>query len=88
MSFNKICRVGLRLSINQIGNIALLPYLNRFGFVCGDVRITHRRKQVPQHLWVWMRKLDKLEAIRSGWIFLTDRGAWRSVWKRSQGYLL
>ena len=73
MVSNEIGSMSVWLRIDQIGDIALLPQFDRFGFMCRNVRVAHRRKKVSQHLRFRMSKLDKLKTIGSGRILVTDR---------------
>ena len=44
MLLNEVGRMRVRLGIDQIRDIALLPQFNGFGFMSRNMRVAHRRK--------------------------------------------
>ena len=83
MSFDKFRGMRIGIGIDQIGDVALLPQLDGFGFMVGNMRVAHGIKQVAEDLGIRVGVFDKLEAIGSSWILCADRCAGRIVWKGS-----
>ena len=80
---DKPARVAVRLGIDDVGNVALLPKLHGLGLVRRDVRVSHSGEQVPELLRLGMSEFDELEPVGSGRVFRRDHGLGRVMRKRT-----
>ena len=76
------------LVVQQIGDVALLPKLDRAGAVAGGKGVAHPGKQCTQFVRIRMREFHELEAVGAGRVFCADGGARCGVGEGTHGDLL
>ena len=72
--FDEGLGVAARLIVDDVGDVTLLPDLDRLGLVRRGVRVSHLGKERPQFPGILVGKLDKFEPVGAGGIILGDRG--------------
>ena len=83
MFFHERARMAARFIVEHIGNIALLPELDIFGFMGGCVGITHLCEQRAQRVRFRMGEFDEFKAICPCWVLSGNCGFRGVVRKRS-----
>ena len=82
---SKLRRVAGRVGIDQIGDVALLPYLDGFFTVRRHMGVAHAREKVTKHIRVGMRKLYKFKAVCAGRVLVANHGMGGVMWKGPHG---
>jgi len=82
---NEFRGVRVRLGIEEIGDIPLLPQLNGLGSMCARMSVAHAREQIAQLLRFGMGQFYELKAVGSGGILRRDICAGRIVGKGAHG---
>ena len=85
MRLNKPRGKAVWLIVQHIGDVALLPKLDRFRLMVGHMNVAHTRKQVAQLLRFGMRELNELKPIGTGRVMVRDLGAGGVMWERTHG---
>ena len=74
--------------VQHIGDVTLLPKLDLFGLVIGDMGIAHLGKDIAQRLRVGAGKFDKLKTIGASGVLCRDLRFRGVMWERTHVSLL
>ena len=79
---------AVRIGVQNIGDIPLLPKFDRLIFMVCHMGITHLQKQISQLLWLGTGEFHKFKTVGTYWIVLSNFRLFSVVWKRTHWILL